>query len=71
MRSLSGLVGIAFVALLSLGAVQEGEETASGPGVNDEAPDFELKDHEGNTFRLSDYRGEKNVILEFIRSGGW
>ena len=29
-----------------------------------QAPDFELKDHEGNTVRLSDYRGQP-VVLYF------
>lgn len=28
------------------------------------APEFEVEDHEGNTVRLSDYRG-KNVVLWF------
>ncbi len=26
------------------------------------APDFAVKDHEGNTVRLSDYRGKKVVL---------
>ncbi len=33
--------------------------------VGDKAPDFELKDNHGRTVRLSDYRGEKNVVLLF------
>ncbi|MFB7776850.1 peroxiredoxin [Streptomyces bauhiniae] len=33
--------------------------------VGDEAPDFELKDNHGRTVRLSDFRGEKNVVLLF------
>jgi peroxiredoxin Q/BCP len=28
------------------------------------APEFEVEDHEGNTVRLSDYKG-KNVVLWF------
>ena len=31
------------------------------------APDFELKDINGNAFRLSDYRGSKPAILAFLR----
>jgi peroxiredoxin len=31
------------------------------------APDFELTDLEGQTVRLSDYRGRKHVILVFNR----
>ncbi|MEU7295793.1 peroxiredoxin [Streptomyces exfoliatus] len=30
-----------------------------------EAPEFELKDNHGRTVRLSDFRGEKNVVLLF------
>lgn len=33
--------------------------------VGQEAPDFELKDNSGNTVKLSDFRGSKNVVLVF------
>ena len=33
--------------------------------VGDEAPDFEAKDTKGESFRLSDYRGKKNLVLYF------
>jgi cytochrome oxidase Cu insertion factor (SCO1/SenC/PrrC family) len=33
--------------------------------VGDQAPDFALTDTEGQTVRLSDYRGKKNVVLAF------
>ncbi len=36
--------------------------------VDKQAPDFELKDVEGRAVRLSDYRGDKNVVLIFNRS---
>jgi len=39
--------------------------------VGDTAPDFELRDSAGKTYKLSEYRGEKAVVLEFFRSGGW
>ena len=29
------------------------------------APDFELKDNHGATVRLSDFHGQKNVVLLF------
>ncbi|GGW39071.1 peroxiredoxin [Streptomyces lucensis JCM 4490] len=33
--------------------------------VGDKAPDFELKDNHGRTVKLSDFHGEKNVVLLF------
>jgi cytochrome oxidase Cu insertion factor (SCO1/SenC/PrrC family) len=33
--------------------------------VGDRAPDFELTDTEGQKVRLSDFRGQKNVVLAF------
>lgn len=33
--------------------------------VGDEAPDFELRDHNAQAHRLSSYRGGKNVVLVF------
>jgi peroxiredoxin len=34
--------------------------------VGTKAPEFELKDNHGRTVRLSDFRGEKNVVLLFF-----
>ena len=31
------------------------------------APDFELKDINGNSIRLSNFRGSKPVVLAFLR----
>ena len=39
---------------------------ASGSVNRDQAPDFSLKDLDGNTVTLSDYRGQKPVILDFF-----
>ena len=37
----------------------------SGPEPGEEAPDFELPTLEGTRIRLSDYAGEKNIVLTF------
>jgi peroxiredoxin len=34
------------------------------------APDFMLKDREGNDVRLSDFRGNSAVVLEFNNGNG-
>lgn len=39
--------------------------------VGQPAPDFELQDSTGELYKLSDYEGEKAVVLEFFRSGDW
>jgi cytochrome oxidase Cu insertion factor (SCO1/SenC/PrrC family) len=33
--------------------------------VGDMAPDFTLRDNAGQTVKLSDFRGKKNVVLAF------
>lgn len=35
--------------------------------LNTPAPDFTLADFRGNLLRLSDFRGQKNVLLVFNR----
>jgi peroxiredoxin len=35
--------------------------------INSPAPDIELADFQGREFRLSDLRGQKNVLLVFNR----
>ncbi len=39
--------------------------------VGDPAPDFELKDAHGASYRLSELLERGPVVLEFFRSGGW
>ncbi|MCU0432218.1 MAG: peroxiredoxin family protein [Bacteroidia bacterium] len=38
--------------------------------VNSEAPEFELADENGNKVRLSDFRGNRHLLLVFVR-GDW
>ena len=35
--------------------------------VNKQAPDFEIKDFKNESFRLSSFRGEKNVLIVLNR----
>jgi peroxiredoxin len=35
--------------------------------LNTPAPDFTLKDYQGETVRLSDFRGKSHVLLVFNR----
>lgn len=37
--------------------------------VGEQAPDFELKNQDGETVRLSDYRGHKVVLFAFPKAG--
>src|SRR2546423_14151971 len=40
-------------------------EGYTGPKAGEEAPDFRAKTLSGESIRLSDYRGKKNVLLVF------
>lgn len=41
------------------------ETAAAVPAVGQEAPDFTLPASTGDTITLSQYRGERNVVLAF------
>jgi cytochrome oxidase Cu insertion factor (SCO1/SenC/PrrC family) len=59
---------IGFIALifgLLIGCASNTQSPVSSPNVDDFAPDFNLVDVSGNEFRLSDFKGEKNVALIF------
>ena len=47
------------------GAPQQPAAPQTHLKVGDRAPDFELTDTEGQTVRLGDFRGKKNVVLAF------
>ena len=67
MWKVMGLAGCVLAVVLPTGSAVQTPEV---PEVHDLAPDFTLQDSQGETYRLSDFRG-KNVVLEFIRSGSW
>ena len=48
------------------GAGGAGKVRNAGLEVGDEAPDFRLRDHTGRMIELSDYLGQKNVVLSFL-----
>ena len=49
-----------------------GQDTATPTvEVGQPAPDFELRDARGESYRLSELVAKGPVVLEFFRSGGW
>ena len=48
------------------GPARAGEVRNARLQVGDKAPDFRLRDHTGRLIRLSDYQGEKNVVIAFF-----
>ena len=70
MRKLS-LIFLIFGFLVS--CTSTGPSPELSPKVGDNAPDFSLLDVSGNQVKLSDFKGEKNVVLIFYtdyREGG-
>jgi peroxiredoxin len=60
--------GVLAAALLLAMAASLSAQEASMPKVGDMAPEFSLKYFDGNNLKdvkLSDYRGQKNVVLAF------
>jgi peroxiredoxin Q/BCP len=54
------------MAVLFIGCHSKQENTTMGKvSVGQMAPDFELKDKDGNLVRLSDFRGQKSVVVYF------
>jgi cytochrome oxidase Cu insertion factor (SCO1/SenC/PrrC family) len=46
------------------------ESGGSIPAIGSPAPDFSLNSASGDMVTLSSYRGQKNVVLLFYRTGG-
>ena len=55
----------AYPASVSMAGGGFRQPAAESLEIGDEAPDFELTDHNGETVRLSQFRGSKNVIVAF------
>lgn len=63
MRSTRYAVALGVVlSLTSFAVPAAGEEL----GVGDRAPDFELPGSDGETYRLSDFRGKQVVVLAWF-----
>ena len=60
-RSLLCLVLLAIVSGVALG--QQTPPVKTNLKVGDVAPDFTLRGTDGKTYKLSDFRGKKNVVL--------
>lgn len=60
-RSLMSLVLLVVVSVVVL--AQQPRVVKTHLKVGDPAPDFTLRATDGNTYKLSDFKGKKNVVL--------
>ena len=72
MNFLRGIAGGFVATALALPAAGQAQQSQAQPAVakthlkvGDTAPDFKIKDHNGKTWKLSSFRGKKNVVLAF------
>jgi peroxiredoxin Q/BCP len=58
------LIATALITLLSSFALaQQPTQTKTHLKVGDPAPEFNLRATDGKTYKLSDFKGKKNVVL--------
>jgi len=64
MRFMKLLISAVLLALLGSAAfAQQPVPPKTNLKVGDSAPDFSLRATDGKTYKLSDFRGKKNVVL--------
>jgi peroxiredoxin len=63
-----GLKPILWLVMMLLGATVLGQQPAlpkTSLKVGDKAPDFTMRGTDGKSYKLSDFKGQKNVVLAF------
>ena len=63
---LKKILGVSLMLTLSVMAMaQQAGPPKTNLKVGDAAPEFTLRDTKGQTVKLSDFKGKKNVVLAF------